>query len=81
MDRNIFKEIKKFKQELLQMIDSMPDAQSGVHHISKKPDIAIISFSHIQKNEGILCPHYYLNCEAKNALRATIKRTQIENLP
>lgn len=74
-------QIKELRKRLLDMIDSMPDAQSDVNQISKKPPIAIVNFSHVGKNKGILCPRYYLNCDAKKALKNLIQRTQIENLP
>lgn len=77
----ILKQIKELRKNLLDMIDQMPDAQTGVNQISKKPAIAIVKFSHIQKNKGILSPRYYLNCEAKEALKNMIKLTKIEDLP
>lgn len=77
----ILERIKELRKNLLEMIDQMPDAQEGVNLISKSPAIAIVKFSHVQKNKGILCPRYYLNCESKKALKDIIKLTQIENLP
>lgn len=77
----ILKQIKEFRTKLLEMIEKMPDAQSGINLIKKSPPIATVMLSHIQKNKMILCPRYYLNCEAKNALKNMIKLTQIENLP
>ena len=77
----ILNRIKKFRGDLLNMVDSLPDAQSGVTQISKRPAIAIVKLSHVGKNKGILDPRYYLNSSSKRALKEMIKRTRIENLP
>lgn len=77
----VVEQIKLYREELLKMIDQIPDAQTGVNQISKKPEIAIVNLSHVQKNKGILCPHYYLNGRAKEALRKLVQRSLIEDLP
>ncbi len=46
----VLEQISSFRIKLLEMVESMPDAQTGVNHISSKPLIAIVSFSHISKN-------------------------------
>jgi len=76
----VLEQISSFRTKLLEMIESMPDAQTGVNHISSNPTIAIVSFSHINKNYCTLSPRYYLNCKAKKALKDMIKFTKIENL-
>jgi len=77
----VLEQIKKSREELLKIIDQIPDAQTGVNQISKTPEIAIVNISHVSKNKGILCPSYYLNGRAKEALRKIVQRSLIEDLP
>jgi len=70
--------IKEIKTQLITMISNLPDATPGVKMLSK--NCAIVSFSTIAANRGILSPSYYINAENKKVLIERIERSNVENL-
>ena len=77
---NIRKEIEQFRKALSNFIGSLPDGNEGVEFLDKKKKCAVVNFSTIQKNKGILCPGYYLNHTAKDEMKRILEKTRLESL-
>src|SRR4030042_1124622 len=76
--KSITKEIANIRESLIDFIKGLPEANTGIKFIA--PNCGIVSFSTIQKNDGILNPAYYLNSTVKDELIKIIQTTKIEAL-
>ena|SRR4030042_2812284 len=76
--KSITKDIANIRESLINFIKGLPEANTGFKTIN--PNCGVVSFSTIQKNNGILSPQYYLNSTVKDELIKVIKSTKIESL-
>lgn len=70
--------IEKCRADILKELETLPDNNEGVTRVNKK--CAIVSLSTIARNNGILCPNFYINDRAKTALIEMVKNVSPENL-
>jgi len=71
-------QVATLKQELIEMVRSLPDVANGVTRLSK--NCAVVSLSTIGKHGGILSANYYLSNDAKEELVARIERGSAEQI-
>lgn len=78
--KSIIKRISELRDKMKEFVEGLPETNSGVKLLSDSPRCAVVSFSTIAANKGILCPHYYLNATAKEELLKILETTKVERL-